>query len=158
MLVPNKHKQSAGSNYSIPVYLLFLFWPLLSLILAFSKTSQKWGKNILWFFTAFSGYIFIFYGTSDSTRYKEKFLALTNENITLSNFYTFLGSDENTFIEVLQPLISLITVMFTHDYRVYYCILGVVFGYFIFFHIVFYSCKVKNRDSFYFLSIVRRES
>jgi hypothetical protein len=119
--------QRNNSNF---VFLVFLFSPLIALILSAKQYKEKWGKNIVWMFSAFFGYSFVIGNEgSDINRYKKKFLLHYDMQMSVGDYFNFLMS-EGTF-DFIQPLLSFITSLFTSDFKIYLLLIGAIFGFFL---------------------------
>jgi hypothetical protein len=119
--------QRNNSNF---VFLVFLFSPLIALILSVKQYKEKWGKNIVWMFSTFYGYSFVIGNEgSDINRYKKKFLLHYDMQMSVGDYFNFLMS-EGTF-DFIQPLLSFITSLFTSDFKIYLLLIGAIFGFFL---------------------------
>jgi hypothetical protein len=119
--------QRNNSNF---VFLVFLFSPLIALILSVKHYKEKWGKNIVWMFSTFYGYSFVIGNEgSDINRYKKKFLLHYDMQMSVGDYFNFLMS-EGTF-DFIQPLLSFITSQFTSDFKIYLLLIGSIFGFFL---------------------------
>lgn len=112
------------------IFLVFLFSPIVALIIAIKQYKQIWAKNIVWMFSAFYGYSFVIGNSgSDINRYKARFEIHGNMKIGLTEYLNQLFDEgKNDF---LQPMISYIVSAFTSDFRIYLLVIGAVFGYFL---------------------------
>jgi hypothetical protein len=123
----NSQVQTDNSNF---IFLVFLFSPLISLILSVKAYREKWAKNVVWMFSAFFGYSFVIGNAgSDINRYKKKFLIHYDMQISISDYFNVLIS-EGTY-DVIQPMLSFITSLFTSDFKIYLLLIGSIFGYFL---------------------------
>lgn len=123
----NSQVQTDNSNF---IFLVFLFSPLISLILSVKAYREKWAKNVVWMFSAFFGYSFVIGNEgSDINRYKKKFLLHYDMQMSISDYFNFLIS-EGTF-DFIQPMLSFMTALFTSDFKIYLLLIGSIFGYFL---------------------------
>jgi len=111
--------------------ILFLVWPLLSVVSAFRNYDSRWGKNILWAFVAFYGFTFAIGAESqgsDIVRYVEEIKQLHGTEMTLSaGLDYFLQSGQ---IDVFDTFISLVLSRFTESQSVITLTYGIIFGFF----------------------------
>ncbi len=119
------HKNKEHSFYAI---LLFLIWPFLSLILAIKEYKSNWAKNVVWVFTAFFAYSKVapFGIYTDAVGYRMKFVAMTRTG-TFESVFTGLFTEK---ADAFEPLLSFIVSRFTEDYKIYFMIIGLFYGYF----------------------------
>lgn len=118
----------------IYAYVVFLVWPFLSAIMAVFNYRAAYAKNIVWLFCAFFGYTFIISdGEMDANRYKrwlvemhkradEPYARLLVEPYKDKGIYA--GTD------VYSHLMTLTVSRFTDDFRFFFGLIGLVFGYF----------------------------
>jgi hypothetical protein len=137
------------------VLLLFLFSPLLSLTIAFRNYRSAWAKNIVWLFIIFFGYTFVMFGQMDSTRYAERLVILSNQNVgSIADFLSLIYEKETNYVDVLEPLVTFIVSRFTDNGRILFAVFGFIFGYFysrnLWFLFSFVEGKIK-RESLPFL-------
>ncbi|NGP78152.1 hypothetical protein G3570_16030 [Balneolaceae bacterium YR4-1] len=111
--------------------ILFLIWPLLSLITAFKNYKSSWGKNILWAFVAFYGLSFAIgagNSNSDFTRYIANIEYLHSVNLTLEGAWNYyLQSGEIDFVRII---IDLIISRFTDSQPLITLVFATIYGYF----------------------------
>lgn len=110
-------------------FVLFLISPLLSVVAAIVNYRSSWAKNIVWLFTIFYSLTMVVIEGRDITRYIERFLDMAYSNLGWADFQSILYQDQ-TAVDIVQPLITFLVAQFTSDYRVLFAAFGLVFGYF----------------------------
>lgn len=117
-------------------WLIFLIWPLGAVFYAFKNYRQKWGRNILWAFVTFYGYIFTIPPNSniDAGAYRDYFQDIRQLHISfvevLGSLYSSEGIDGKVSYDIFQPLLSFLVAQFTDNYHIFYLFVGLVFGFF----------------------------
>jgi len=108
--------------------LIFLIWPFLSLILAFKEYKSNWAKNVVWAFTAFFAYSKVapFGIYTDAVGYSMKFEAMAKTG-TFESAFTGLFTEK---ADVFEPFLSFVVSRFTDNYKIYFMIIGLFYGYF----------------------------
>jgi hypothetical protein len=117
----------------ITTYLVFLLWPFLSLILAIFNFRYGYAKNIVWLFCAFFGYTFIVSNEEmDAARYRDNLIQLHERRLEPFDeiFFGYYDKGIYSATEVYGQFLTLAVSRFTNDFRIFYCIIGLVFGYF----------------------------
>jgi len=110
---------------------LFLFSPMLSLIVALRNFKVSWSKNLVWAFIVFFGFTFVVSNQMDSTRYSDSLVRMAKQPIgNLANFLNLIYEKETGYVDVLQPLLTFIVSRFTDNSRVLFAVFGFVFGFF----------------------------
>jgi hypothetical protein len=111
---------------------LFLIWPALSLFL--SIRSRSISPNFLWVFIIFYGLTFVISidnQDSDITRYIKVFQDMYKNEITAQQFMaTLYNVEEEGSTDLLQPILSYATSLFTGNPAVLLALFAVVFGFF----------------------------
>ncbi len=121
------HTNQSNRSY---ILLVFLFSPIVALIIAIKQYKQIWAKNIVWMFSAFYGYSFVIGNSgSDINRYKVKFLAHYDLQMSIGEYLAFLFK-EGTY-DFIQPTLSFVTSIFTSDFKIYLLVIGTFFGFFL---------------------------
>ncbi|WP_291106576.1 EpsG family protein [Flavobacterium sp. UBA6195] len=121
------HNSQNNRSY---IFLVFLFSPLVALIIAIKQYREFWTKNIVWMFSAFYGYSFVIGNAgSDINRYKQKFLIHHDLQMSIGEYFVTLFK-EGTY-DFIQPLLSFITSRFTSDFKIYLLLIGGFIGYFL---------------------------
>ncbi len=137
--------------------LLFLMSPFLAMIVSVRYAKQKWSKNIFLLFCVFFGYTMVVISTgtdggSDSVRYKNWFIALAKENVSNDNFFELLysggESDENSYLDVIQPLVSFIVSRLTDNYHFLFAAFALIYGYFYSRNVWYLLERIKSGQSF----------
>ncbi len=135
---------------------LFFIWPLLALIYALKNIKLSWSKNIIWAFVAFYGFTMVISGDEetgiDSLRYRKKFIEMSKTEMTLQQFSDIFYDEEEGVLDIVQPLISFLVSRFTSDYHIFFCVLGVVFGFF-YSRNIWFLLKFKKKDA-HFVSVI----
>lgn len=125
-----------AKGYPTLAWLIFLIWPLGAIFYAFNKYKHSWGKNIVWAFVAFYGYIFQIPPESniDAGAYKDALESLYGSNISFMEVLQapftgqFIG--ERPSVDFFQPVLTFLVSRFTDNYHVMFLLVGVVFGFF----------------------------
>lgn len=126
--VPTKNYRKSSGVLSI---LIFLLSPFFALVMALKNFRSSWAKNILWAFVVFYGYTFVINNEGmDSSRYRDRFLSLNTEEVTISNFTNYLYDEETQILDIVQPVTSFIVSRFTDNYHILFAVFGLIFGYF----------------------------
>lgn len=111
--------------------LVFLIWPLLSVISAFKQYNKTWAKNIIWAFCAFYGFAFAIGAESegsDIVRYVARLEYLNGVEMGFSDAINhFLESGQ---LDVLNTVITILVSRFTGSQEVLTTIYGIIFGFF----------------------------
>ncbi len=113
-------------------FLLIVFAPIFSLVMALRNYQLPWAKNMVWLFTIFYGYTFVFSSQGlDSDRYvKNLELLASQHSVNFSDFTKLLYSEETSYVDILQPFLTFIISRFTNDGRILFACFAVIFGYF----------------------------
>ena len=112
---------------SLNAFTLFVLWPLAGLIYSVINYRQRYAKNILWLFCSFFGFTLVISNEGlDSAFYRDNFL----EHGANDDFSFIAIINSKYSYEILDPLISQTTALFSSDYRVLFAVYGLVFGYF----------------------------
>lgn len=137
-----KEQTKISRRNKIYSFALFLFSPVLSVVLAVQNYESRWAKNVVWLFVIFYAVIFtIPHETSDAYRYKTDFEDFYYLNGLkgeiefgdfLSNFFVEEPNPKfrKPFEDIIHPTISYFVSNFTGNFRVMYFFVGVIFGYF----------------------------
>lgn len=128
-------------NYTL---LVFLFSPLLALIISIKNYKEVWAKNIVLLFSGFYGFMFVIGNAgSDINRYKSRFEENLNININLLDYLKLLFKEEK--YDFIQPFLSYFVSCFTSDFRIFLLLIGLIFGFFL------------SRNIWYVISIVNNK-
>jgi hypothetical protein len=112
------------------ILFVFLFSPIIALIVAAKQYRESWAKNIVWMFSAFYGYSFVIGNAgSDINRYKVKFLAHYDLQMSVGEYIALLFKEG--MYDFIQPTLSFVTSIFTSDFRMYLLLIGSIFGFFL---------------------------
>lgn len=109
---------------------MFFLWPALVLFQSIKNYRQSWAKNGLWLFIIFFGFTFIPREGNDSTRYILYFQELHQSNIPFSVFSSMLYSEGSKYVDIFQPLITLLVAKLTGDPRILMAVFATIFGFF----------------------------
>lgn len=110
---------------------LFLIWPFLAVISAFSNYRNDWGKNLLWAFIAFYGFTFaigIENSNSDINRYVEEYKQLHHEDLTFEKGLEYYQKSGE--IDVARTLIAVTLSRFTDQQSILTLVYGIILGFF----------------------------
>jgi len=111
--------------------LLFLIWPFLAVASAFRNYRSSWGKNILWAFIAFYGFVFAIGAESqgsDIVRYVENLKQLHSVSISLMDGVRYY--QQSGEIDILRIVIDLVLSRFTDSQIILTFVYGIIFGFF----------------------------
>lgn len=111
--------------------ILFLIWPLLSVVSAFKNFRTSWAKNILWAFVAFYGFVFAIGAenkSADIVRYVEEYQNLHNEVMTIESTHQYFETSGE--IDVVRTFIAVTLSRFTDNQAVLTLVYGIIFGFF----------------------------
>lgn len=133
---------------TIYIFFVFLFSPLLALILSIKNYKEVWAKNIVLLFSAFYGFMFVIGNAgSDINRYKASFEKQIDLKISLSEYIKLLFKEDN--LDFLQPLLSYIVSNFTSDFRIFLLLIGLIFGFFLSRNIWYVISLVNNKPRWF---------
>lgn len=111
--------------------LLFLIWPFLAVASAFRNYRSSWGKNILWAFIAFYGFVFAIGAESqgsDIVRYVANLKQLNRVSISLMDGVKYY--QQSGEIDILRIIIDLVLSRFTDSQVILTLVYGIIFGFF----------------------------
>jgi hypothetical protein len=113
-------------------FILWLINPFFSalLLLRQLKKVQHIGPYLLLSF--FFGFSFVIPSDSgaDSARYKSKLKVLHNEQISFTDYFVDIFSENSSQIDLYQPVLTWLVSLFTGNYQWLFGIYALVFGYF----------------------------
>ena len=133
---------------TIYIFFVFLFSPLLALIISIKNYKEVWAKNIVLLFSAFYGFMFVIGNAgSDINRYKARFEKQIDLKISLSEYIKLLFKEDN--LDFLQPLLSYIVSNFTSDFRIFLLLIGLIFGFFLSRNIWYVISTVNNKPRWF---------
>jgi hypothetical protein len=124
--------ENTQKSDSIWLLTLFLVNPFFSLIYSLRTYLSKYSKNIVFLFCGFYGLTFVPVRDSmDSYRHRENFMEWVGEtDLTFDQFTTRLYSDDVKYVDVFMPLLKFVVSRFTDNVSVFYCILGLLYGFY----------------------------
>jgi hypothetical protein len=111
--------------------ILFFIWPLLALISAFKNYKGSWGKNILWAFVAFYGFVFAIGAESqgsDIVRYVAEIERLHSVELSMTDAIQYY--QESGSIDVLKTFLAVTVSRFTDSQAIVTMVYGIIFGFF----------------------------
>ena len=125
-------KTNPQRKYSL---ILFLIWPFFSVIYAIRNFKAIWAKDLVWFFVIFFGFTLTIIladteGQADSTRYRDKFVAMAGQQVSFENLSILFYDVDSQVLDVLETIIIFIVSRFTDNYHVLFAVFGLIFGYF----------------------------
>ena len=125
-------KTNPQRKYSL---ILFLIWPFFSIIYAIRNYRAIWAKDLVWFFVIFFGFTLTIIladteGQADSTRYRDKFVAMAGQQVSFENLSILFYDVDSQVLDVLETIIIFIVSRFTDNYHVLFAVFGLIFGYF----------------------------
>ncbi|MDD2674376.1 MAG: EpsG family protein [Flavobacterium sp.] len=115
-------------------FLIFLFSPIIAVILSFKHRHIKISKTIFILFCIFFGFTFVFSTDfnkgSDSARYAANLVEMHQKDLSWQNFTGIFYSGKDGELDILQPLLTYLIALFTEDARFIFAGFAAVFGYF----------------------------
>ena len=123
--------ESLNEKSGFYAVILFIIWPFLALASAFRNYTAGWGKNILWAFVAFYGFVFAIgleNQNSDIVRYVAEIEMLSSQQMTVSSAFNYFV--EKGEIDIIDTVISVILSRFTANQSVVTLVYGFIFGFF----------------------------
>ena len=111
--------------------LLFLIWPFLALITAFMNYSDKAAKKVVYIFLIYFGltYFISIDTLNDAIRYSLTLKA--NAALPLKDIFNVIGgSNSDSSIDFIEPMISFIVSRFTTSHGVLFAAYAAIFGFF----------------------------
>lgn len=123
-------KISTAKEANTNLWVIFFLWPVGALITSLKYYRQNWAKNGLWLFIIFFGFTFIAQDGQDSSKYIEYFQAFHSSNNNFSVLADALYSEGSGYVDIFQPLLTMIVAQFTRDSRVLMAVFALFFGFF----------------------------
>lgn len=112
-------------------FVIFLFSPVLAIILAVRQYKETWAKNIVWVFCSYYGLTFVIGNDkSDINRYRDRFEFFSTVNYSSGEFINELINGSEAGPDFLQPLIMYIASLFTSNFKYALALFGLIFGFF----------------------------
>lgn len=138
-------------------YAMAVVWPFFALIFALINYRSGFSKNVLWFFCAFFGYTFIISNPDmDANRYKT-FLERSYAKNDIPYFDALRDPFTNKGIysgtDVYSHFITTTVGRFTNDFRIFFGIIGLIFGYF-YSRNLFFVLKHLQNKKLLFISVL----
>ncbi|MBP9096624.1 MAG: hypothetical protein KBG21_08435, partial [Ignavibacteria bacterium] len=94
-------------NNSFASWILFFASPFLSVVFSIKNFRQPFAKNMIWAFTIFYGLTFVISDEGmDSSRYKYKFIDLSRETISFTEYASTFYDEEGQTADVVDPTIQ----------------------------------------------------
>lgn len=117
---------------------LFLVWPLFSLLYSAINYRKSAFPLILLFFIVFAGFTFVISSEGiDANFYKDTLVEWNQSDLKWAKFKEGLDEGDIGRGDYLQPTLTYIVSIFTSDYRVLFAFFGLILG-------LFYSANVKG--------------
>lgn len=115
------------NNYRIGI--LFLFWPIIALILSLKNYRTNWSKNVFWMFCVFFGLTFVIstFG-GDSERYALDLYRYASYDFKLKHLLDRLYTGGS--LDIFQPIITFLVAKVTQSPKILMGVFGIFFGYF----------------------------
>lgn len=132
-------------EYTTNLFIIFVLWPLAALFESLLNYRSSWAKNGIWLFIIFFGYTFVSQEGQDSSRYILHFQEFHRSDADFSVLYKILFSEGSRYIDIFQPIITLLVAKFTGDYRVLFAVYGFIFGFFYSRNIDYLLRKTKGK-------------
>lgn len=113
-------------------YILFFILPVFELGRAVIHYRAPWAKNIVWLFVSFFGFTLIGYSQSmDQYAYAAQLNHFHSIAISFSEFVSTLYKVNGPQPpDLFEPFLMYLVSRFTGDSRIFFAIVGIVFGYF----------------------------
>lgn len=148
--------QHNSPNWFHPIF--FIFWPVFSFIYSLFNLHLKWARVSIVLFYGLCGYFypFSFSDDVDAVRHAESFKLVATLPFTVffERVATLYVSDVYK-PDLAQPLIELVVSRFTSDYRIYFVVLGLIFGYLLMQLIKLLNIEVREgRNGFFMLLLL----
>lgn len=116
-------------NFQLQRVLLFLVWPLMSLIFAIKSYKSSFSWIVVWMFIGFYGFTFTYVSDAfDADRIEQQFY--DTKNMGFAEFVGFDGAFWEGNTQILQPTIMYLVSIFTDDTRFLFMALAMFFGFF----------------------------
>jgi hypothetical protein len=131
-------------------FFYFLVFPFLGLIQAIKNYKLPWAKNMVWLFVVFYGYTMYRPELTDSSRYVQKLIDISNSKRTWDNFLLSFYSIDNigkATVDIYEPLMTNFVSLFTDNGNILFAFFGLVFGYFYSRNIWFILEEIKKNQS-----------
>jgi hypothetical protein len=124
--------KNVNADQRILPFVLFLVWPFFALIFAIINWRSPWAKNIAWLFCGFFGFTFyIPPGGPDANRYRDNLIEYHHSGIELYDWIPSVFRSEQGKGDFTEPFIRGIVGNFTDDYRILFCVYGLLLGFFL---------------------------
>ncbi len=126
--------------------IICLVSPFFALLFALSNITAKSSRYVIWLFCGFYGLAFFIAPNSeaDCVRYREWLVEMHDTTTTLESLSSAFYSEGNRYYDIYQPLLTFFVSRFTSDYRILFCLFGLVFGYFYSGVIYFFIDRLKQ--------------
>jgi hypothetical protein len=114
-------------------FFYFIVFPFYGLIQAVRNYRLPWAKNMVWLFVVFHGYTMYRPELTDSTRYVQKLIDISNSKRTWDNFLLSFYSIDNegkATVDIYEPLMTNFVSLFTQNGSILFAFFGIVYGYF----------------------------
>lgn len=114
-------------------FFYFIVFPFYGLVQAIRNYKLPWARNMVWLFVVFYGYTMFKPDFSDSNRYVQKLINISNSPRTWDSFLlSFYSIDEKgqANVDIYEPLITNFVSFFTDNGNVLFAFFGLIFGYF----------------------------
>jgi hypothetical protein len=117
------------SVYKLSYFGLWLLNPIIALYFGIRNHKKISVVLTLVFFCGFYGTTFHVNETVDSSKYRDKFYSMHDQELDFENFKSTLFDGETTF-DLVVPLITYFVASFTRNEQILFLIFGVIFGFF----------------------------
>ncbi|MDM1352173.1 NYN domain-containing protein [Myroides marinus] len=125
----NINISNVDKKYGGVSILLFVLYPLLSIFVFIKNTKSKVFSNLLWLLSGYFGYtMYVNDPIYDPYRYKYFFLdslSFRGDFFEFINYRAIQGD-----LDVYLAIVSYFSAIFSKDYHFFFCVLGLIFGYF----------------------------
>lgn len=109
----------------------FLIWPFGTMIAAFNDRKKYWAKDIFWLFCTYFGFTFIISDENlDSARYAIVLSEFHESGLRFGDIIRLLYSTGSEYIDIVQPILTYLTAIFTDNPAILFSVFAFVFGFF----------------------------
>lgn len=147
-------KISTAKEANTNLWVIFFLWPVGALITSLKYYRQNWAKNGLWLYIVFFGFTFIAQDGQDSSRYIEHFQTFRSSNTDFSTLADVLYSEGSRYIDIFQPLVTMLVAQFTGDPRVLMAVFAFFFGFFYSRNIWYLVDRTEGKLNIYLVTLI----
>lgn len=113
-------------------FILFLVSPIVALTLALSRIRQVGTRNIIWLFCGFYGLCFFLDMDAgvDSVYYATSFKEMYASSISWDTLSSMFYQEGERHFDIFAPITAFVVSRITDDHRLFFGVVGFVFGFF----------------------------